>query len=164
MIGLGVLLAACGGGTGIPATGATPTPVATPTPAATPTPVPTEQPTATPAPTPIPPTPTATPAPAALPAILVESPTAGQTVHSPLRIWGTSNTFEAVFRIRLTTADGRQLFDYQVKATSGTGTRGSFDVTVRFTASGPATLQAYEVSMKDGSHINVVNIPLTLQP
>ena len=98
------------------------------------------------------------------PAILVEAPVAGQTVSSPLRVWGTSNTFEGAFRIRVTTADGRQLFDYPVQATSGTGTRGSFDVTVRFAVSGEATLQAYEVSMKDGAHVNVVAIPLTLQP
>lgn len=96
------------------------------------------------------------------PAILVEGPTFNQTVSSPLRIWGTSNTFEGAFRIRMW-ANGEQLFDYQVQATSGTGTRGSFDVTVRFTASGPAVLEAYEVSMKDGSHVNVVDIPLTLQ-
>lgn len=97
------------------------------------------------------------------PAILVEGPVFNQTVGSPLRIWGTANTFEAVFRVRMW-AGGTQLFDYRVQATSGTGTRGSFDVTVRFTASGPAVLEAYEVSMKDGSHVNVVDIPLTLQP
>ncbi len=95
------------------------------------------------------------------PAILVEAPVVDQTVSSPLRIWGTANVFEATFRIRMS-AGGSQVFDEQVHATSGTGTRGSFDVTVRFTASGPAVLEAYEVSMKDGSHVNVVDIPLTL--
>jgi hypothetical protein len=98
------------------------------------------------------------------PAILVEAPTTGATAGSPLRIWGSANTFEGMFRIRLTTAAGTQLFDYPVHATSGSGTRGSFDVTVRFTAAGAATLTAYEVSMKDGSAINVVTIPLTLAP
>lgn len=97
------------------------------------------------------------------PAILVESPAAGDNVTSPLRIWGTANTVEAVFRIRMTTVDGTQLFDYRVQATSGTGTRGTFDVTVRFTVGGGATLQAYEVSMKDGSHINTVSVKLFLQ-
>jgi germination protein M len=97
------------------------------------------------------------------PAILVESPAVGDEVNSPIRVWGTANTFEAVFRIRMTTLDGTRVFDYQVQATSGTGTRGTFDVTVRPAQLGDVTLQAYEVSMKDGSHIHVVNVPIHLR-
>jgi len=97
-----------------------------------------------------------------LPAILVESPASGDSVRSPLRVDGSADTFEAVFRLRLVTADGHMLFDIPVKATSGTGTRGTFDVTVWFTAGGPATLRAYEISMRDGRMINVSETPVRL--
>jgi len=98
------------------------------------------------------------------PAIFVEAPVAGQSVSSPLRVWGTANTFEGVFRIRMWMVNGPVIFDYPVQATSGTGTRGTFDVTVRFTNSGLGTLEVYEVSMKDGSHVKAVDLPVTLLP
>lgn len=150
-----VLVAACGGGGG---GSPNPQPTSSLAPTATPTAQPTPPPTATPAP----PTATPTASPAPLPAILVESPAAGASVRSPLRVYGSANTFEAQFRLRLVTARGVRLFDIPVHATSGTGTRGRFDVTVWFTASGPATLTAYEVSMRDGSMVNVSETPVRL--
>jgi len=96
-----------------------------------------------------------------LPAILVESPASGDSVRSPLRVHGSANTFEAQFQLRLVTAAGVRLFDFPVKATSGTGTRGTFDVTVWFTASGPATLTAYEISGR-GDIVNVNPTPVIL--
>src|SRR6266567_46920 len=41
------------------------------------------------------------------PLILVESPLPFQTVHSPLRVTGTANTFEATFQYELTDAAGK---------------------------------------------------------
>ena len=64
------------------------------------------------------------------PAILVESPTLGDTVSSPVRVTGTANVFEAVFRINIVDWDGLIIADQRVQATSGTGTRGTFDVTI----------------------------------
>jgi len=100
------------------------------------------------------------------PAILVESPTPGQTAHSPLRVRGTGNTFEAAFIAEIRDDKGKVLSQTPQMATSGTGTRGTFDFTVAFS---PATttmgsLVVYEASAKDGSPINVVMIPLKLQP
>lgn len=96
------------------------------------------------------------------PAILVESPTVGDTVGSPMRITGTANTFEAAFMITITDWDGKIVAEQPAMATSGTGTRGTFDVTVPFTwgLNPRGALTVWESSAKDGSAINVVEIPL----
>ena len=49
-------------------------------------------------------------------------------------------------------------------ASSGTGTRGTFDVTVPFSVdkAGLGALIVFSDSPKDGSNINVVEIPLHL--
>ena len=99
------------------------------------------------------------------PAILVEAPTVGTAVASPLRMTGTANVFEAVFRVNIVDHDGLVIADESVKATSGTGTRGTFDVTVTYPSgrAGNGSLIAFERSAKDGSPTNVVEIPLVLK-
>ncbi|MFJ9898297.1 GerMN domain-containing protein [Streptomyces sp. NPDC091280] len=98
------------------------------------------------------------------PSVLVESPLPGDSVRTPLRVWGSANTFEAVFRLRVTDAAGHRAADVQVRATSGTGTRGTFDVTVPYhaTRTGPGLLTAYFVSPKDGRPVTVDTVPLTV--
>ncbi len=99
------------------------------------------------------------------PAILVESPALGDTVTSPVRVTGTANVFEAVFSINIVDWDGLIIADEVVTATSGTGTRGTFDVTVPFelTKAGPGAIIVFAESPKDGSQINVVEIPVELE-
>ncbi len=99
------------------------------------------------------------------PAILVEAPTVGDTVKSPMRVWGTANTFEASFILDITDWDGKVKVHQPIQATSGTGTRGTFDVTVPFQWDlyPRGTLLVYEASAKDGKPINVVEIPLTFE-
>jgi len=99
------------------------------------------------------------------PAILVESPTLGATVSSPVRVTGTANVFEAVFRINIVDGDGLIIADERVQASSGTGTRGIFDVTVKYPSghAGQGSLIVFENSAKDGSPINVVEIPIVLK-
>ncbi len=65
------------------------------------------------------------------PAILVESPLPFAEVTSPLRVTGTANTFEATFQYELVDGDGEVVDKNFVTATSGTGTRGTFDFTTR---------------------------------
>jgi germination protein M len=99
------------------------------------------------------------------PAILVESPLAYDEVASPLRVTGTANTFEATFAYELTDTDGRIVDANFVTATSGTGTRGTFDFTTGpFTVpfDGFGALIVFENSAKDGSRINLVEIPLRM--
>lgn len=100
-----------------------------------------------------------------LPAIFVESPAVGDSVESPLRVWGTANTFEATFMLNIVDPEGAIIAEEVVTATSGTGTRGTFDVTVPFetTSSGMGTLVVFELSAKDGSQINIVEIPVLME-
>jgi hypothetical protein len=97
------------------------------------------------------------------PAILVESPLPFASVTSPLRVWGTANTFEATFDYELLDMAGKVLSHHFVTATSGSGTRGTFDFTVPFEApNGLGKLVVFEESAADGSRIHEVEIPLTL--
>lgn len=97
------------------------------------------------------------------PAIFVERPAVGDTVGSPLVVSGTANTFEATFMISVRDASGASIFNDHFMATSGTGTRGTFNESVRFTASTPTiTLEVYESSAASGLPIHVVKIPLRL--
>jgi hypothetical protein len=98
------------------------------------------------------------------PAVLVESPAFEDEARSPLRIWGTANVFEAVFHVELVDVEGRVIAAERVMATSGTGERGDFDVTVPFTVGveGFGSLKVFVDSAKDGSRIDVTEIPLYL--
>ena len=98
------------------------------------------------------------------PAILVETPGAGSAVHSPVRIAGTANVFEAQFEAELTDSSGAVIATAHVTASSGTGTRGTFDTAISFPpgSHGAATLSVFDTSPKDGSRIDLVQIPLQL--
>jgi germination protein M len=98
------------------------------------------------------------------PAILVEHPAAGDAVTSPLHVTGTANTFEATFNYRLEDANGKVLAKDFVTATSGSGTRGTFDFTVSFAVDSAQNgkLAVFELSAEDGSVIHERAIPLRL--
>jgi hypothetical protein len=99
------------------------------------------------------------------PPILVESPLSFEAVASPLDVTGTANTFEATFNYELTDTDGLIVDTGFVTATSGTGTRGTFDFTTKpYTVpfDGIGELIVFELSAKDGSRINLVEIPLLM--
>lgn len=100
------------------------------------------------------------------PAILVETPAVGDTITSPARLTGSANTFEAAFVIDILDANGKLLQEQHAQATSGTGTRGTFDVSVPFKVDQkqPGKVIVFELSAKDGSKTNVVEIPVTLSP
>lgn len=100
------------------------------------------------------------------PLILVESPFIGEAVSSPLTISGWSNTFEANVRYQVTDPDGLIVIDSFTTASAGTGTWGTFSVTVdlpEFSRSGIASVIVFEDSAKDGSPINVVEVPVQVQ-
>ncbi len=100
-----------------------------------------------------------------LPAILVESPAPGEAVSSPLTVSGSSNVFEATHQLAITDPDGLIIAEKTVTATSGTGTRGSWSETVTFgpvKRDGLGAVIAFELSAKDGSRQNVVEIPVRM--
>ena len=94
------------------------------------------------------------------PLILVESPLPFADVTTPLQVTGTANTFEATFEYELKDSSGNVVDTHFVTATSGTGTRGTFDFTTK-AVDDPATLVVFETSAEDGSRIHEVGIPLT---
>ncbi len=100
------------------------------------------------------------------PAILVESPLPLEEVSNPIRARGTANTFEANFQYELVDPAGKVVDENFVTATSGSGTRGTFEFTTKpYTGkAGKGELVVLELSAKDGSRINEVRIPLQLQP
>lgn len=100
------------------------------------------------------------------PAVLIEHPAFGQRPSSPLKVSGTANVFEGVFRLDLTAPNGTLLASPMVQATSGTGTRGTFSTSIAYSpwAHGTGELTAWYESPKDGSRIDVYTVPLTLEP
>lgn len=98
------------------------------------------------------------------PLVLVESPLIGDTVRMPVRVWGSANTFEATFRLEITDAAGHTAADVYATATSGSGTRGTFDMTIpyRATRSGPGLLTAYWNSLEDGHAVTEDTVPVTV--
>jgi hypothetical protein len=98
------------------------------------------------------------------PLIFVESPVVGETVTSPLRIHGTANTFEATFQVELR-AGGRRVIKGTVTATSGSGTRGTFDVSIPFQVrrAMDGILIVYELSAANGRPVHIVRIPVRIE-
>lgn len=109
--------------------------------------------------------PTTTPSPGVA-AIDVAAPAPGETTTSPLTIAGTADVFEAVVSYRVLDEHGKVVADGTTMASCGSGCRGTFSVRVRFTVdhAQPGTIEVFEVSSKDGSDVNVVEVPVTLSP
>ena len=99
------------------------------------------------------------------PQILVESPLPGDSVTSPIRLRGTANVFEATVSLDVRDGAGKRILRTFTTATSGTGTRGTFDTTLPLPGrDGAVTVVAYEASAKDGRPLHVVEVPLELEP
>ena len=101
-----------------------------------------------------------------LPAILVESPLIGQRIPNPVTVSGTANVFEATVSLRILDENGKVVANTFTTATCGTGCRGDYSVSVHYSVDHQqdGTVEVYESSAKDGSAINVVDIPVTLKP
>ena len=97
------------------------------------------------------------------PSVLVESPLPFEEVARPITATGTANTFEANFQYELLDSDGNVIDENFVTATSGTGTRGTFEFTTD-DVDDIATLVVFESSAEDGSRIREVEIPLNTAP
>jgi predicted DsbA family dithiol-disulfide isomerase len=59
--------------------------------------------------------------------IVIESPLPGDSVTSPIRVTGTANVFEATVSFEIRDAADKVVMRGFTTATSGTGTRGTFD-------------------------------------
>ncbi|MGH2573838.1 MAG: Gmad2 immunoglobulin-like domain-containing protein [Actinomycetota bacterium] len=101
-----------------------------------------------------------------LPAIVVESPSIGERVSSPVTVSGTANVFEATVSLKILDASGREIARTFTTATCGTGCRGAYSVSVSYNVDREqqGTIVVFESSAEDGSEINAVGIPVTLTP
>lgn len=99
-----------------------------------------------------------------LPWILVESPSIGELLSSPVTVSGTADVFEATVSIDILDEGGDTIASTFTTATCGTGCRGTYSTDVQFQVGStqPGTVRVYEVSAMDGSPQNVVEIPVTL--
>lgn len=96
------------------------------------------------------------------PPIFLEKPGVGALVSSPCTLSGTASVFEGTFNAVLTTSGGEKLAHQTIQASMGAPERGTFQATLSFTATtGNGIVTVYETSMKDGSHLNVVKVPVT---
>lgn len=95
----------------------------------------------------------------------MNSPSANDALASPLHVEGQARVFEANVSIKLFDASGNELVSTFATAQEG-GVLSPFSTDVAFSvsASTPACLWVFETSARDGSAINVVQIPLTLLP
>jgi germination protein M len=103
---------------------------------------------------------------AQLPSTFVDRPAFGAAAGNPARITGTSNVFEAAFRIALLDGSRKVLVDQMAMATCGTGCRGTFDVTLRYDVPKAqwGTLRVYFGSAQDGSPQDIRDYPVWLTP
>jgi germination protein M len=97
------------------------------------------------------------------PPILVEQPLPGDAVAGPLTVRGSANVFEAQLAVDVQTPGGKVLAHRTVRASAGTGTRGTFAVRIAAKGTtGRVVVVAYSRSAKNGARINVVRVPVTL--
>lgn len=101
---------------------------------------------------------------AADPSITVTAPAANAAVTSPIHVTGQARVFEAVVSLTLFDAAGDEVVSTTTMAAEGQ-TLSSFSTDVAFsvTSDTPACLWVFESSARDGSPVNVVQIPLTLR-
>lgn len=99
------------------------------------------------------------------PAILVTSPGWGGAVSEGTSIRGTANVFEAVFTLQIFDDAGLKLMEATVRASSGTGTRGTWSVKAKLgtTTATRGTIKVFDASAKDGKPQHVVVIPVTFE-
>lgn len=156
----------------------TPAPTTTPTaapptvpPTSTPTAKPTVAPTATP--TLVPPTktpvrtPTPKPTPTAEPRVILTEVRAQASTPGIIHVAGRARVFEATVSLRLKDAAGKVIVRGAAQATMGAPEWGDFAADVFFpppATSQQGTLEIFETSMKDGSSLGLVTMPVVLQP
>ncbi|NUT32299.1 MAG: spore gernimation protein [Hamadaea sp.] len=101
-----------------------------------------------------------------LPFIVVTSPIVGQRTPSPITVAGTADVYEATVSIRVLDAAGKEIATTFTTATCGSGCRGTYrlGVAYRVAKQQSGVVEVYWVSAEDGSHRNVVRIPVTLVP
>lgn len=97
--------------------------------------------------------------------ITIASPKAGQKVTVPFTVTGTERTFEQSVNWQIRTTNGTVLASgYTTGNAPELGVFGPYSFTVdSLTVKGSLELWVFEYSAKDGSIINLVKVPITVQ-
>ena len=96
------------------------------------------------------------------PAVLVESPTPGADVASPLVVSGIANTFEANVNYSIADGDGLIVAEGNTTASAGNGTWGNFEFTATFKNAKPGfgEVIAFQEDAKTGGQRDVYDVPV----
>ncbi|MFZ1588073.1 MAG: Gmad2 immunoglobulin-like domain-containing protein [Candidatus Microthrix parvicella] len=96
------------------------------------------------------------------PAVLVESPTPGANVASPLAVSGISNTFEATVNYSIADGDGLIVAEGHTTTTAGNGTWGDFEFTETFENAKPGlgAVIAFQEDAEKGGQRDVYEVPV----
>jgi hypothetical protein len=95
-------------------------------------------------------------------ALWLVSPQQGVTVHSPVTVTLDGSVFEAAARLRVRDATGTVVSDQPVQLSIGAPQRGQASVTLTL-APGRYTIEAYSVSARDGTEINLDGHDITVE-
>ncbi len=97
----------------------------------------------------------------ALAPIFVDKPPAFSVVSSPLAVSGLANVFEGQFKIQLLNSAGKVVYDGS--ATGMMGEWGPWSISIPYSplSTGTLTLRVFDLSAKDGSVIDLIEVPLS---
>ena len=98
---------------------------------------------------------------------VIDDPSEGDTVTSPVTISGLVLAFEATYLIGIFDADGNPIVEtFGTAGPAEAGQLAPFSIELAFDADEetPACIWVYEASARDGNPINVGQIPVTLSP
>jgi hypothetical protein len=100
------------------------------------------------------------------PVIVVSAPLPNAQSTSPLAVSGQARVFEAVVSLALKDAGGATIVAGTTQTQAGAPALAPFAAALSFNVTGvtPACLWVFEASARDGSPVNVVQVPLTLLP
>ncbi len=106
------------------------------------------------------------PSPATSDQTVVNQPQPGDQVTSPMTVSGNINAFEAQFNIAIKDAAGNDIATVPDVFSSQGQTLAPFSTSVPFTVASqtPACLWVFDLSAKDGSPAQVVQVPIMLVP
>ena len=97
------------------------------------------------------------------PTIEVDTPTAGQRVGSPITVRGRASAFEATFGLALYDQQGAELVRMSAQSAAGQQLAPyTATVAYRLASEQDGCLWVYNVSPRDGSRYDIVQVPLRL--
>lgn len=100
------------------------------------------------------------------PPIVLDSPKIDSALRGPVVVSGYANVFEANVNIQILDQNGKVLTETFATATCGSGCRGRFTKTLRFSVDEEqdGRVEVLTYSAEDGSPQDVISVPVTLRP